>query len=178
MTTDDGEPSPDADTVESDSTDSDREAGEVPPADEVLDRAGFDADETVLTRRQAQVLALRERGLVQTAIADRLGTSRANVSSVESSARRNVRKAERTVGLAEALGAPVQLRVEPDADIYDLPDRLYAACDEAGIKVEASTPEVIGELTDQAGDALEGRRVASPLTVAVTTDGRIRVRVP
>jgi len=160
------------------SDDADPDAEAVPPTEVVLDRVDFDAEETVLTRRQAGVLALRERGLVQTAIADRLGTSRANVSSVEQSARRNVRKAERTVALAEALCAPVQLEVAADADIYDVPDRLYAACDDAGIKVEASTPEVIGELTEQAGDALDGRRVATPLTVAVTTDGHIRVRSP
>ena len=53
----------------------------------VLTRVGFDPETNVLTRRQAEVLALRERGLKQADIADYLGTSRANVSSVEASAR-------------------------------------------------------------------------------------------
>ena len=47
-------------------------------------------EDTFLTERQAEVLALRTDGLTQREIADRLGTSVANVSGVESSARRNV----------------------------------------------------------------------------------------
>ena len=66
---------------------------EVPDPDVLLEQAGFDAERSVLTRRQAEVLALRERGVRQASIADLLGTSRANVSSVESSARENVEKA-------------------------------------------------------------------------------------
>ncbi|WP_370515861.1 sigma factor-like helix-turn-helix DNA-binding protein, partial [Halapricum sp. CBA1109] len=71
--------------------------------DAVLDRAGFDPEESVLTRRQAAVLALRERDLTQSTIADRFGTSRANVASIEASARENVRKARETVAVADAL---------------------------------------------------------------------------
>lgn len=149
---------------------------DVPDAARILDDAGFDAEENVLTRRQAEVLALRERGLAQADIAERLGTSRANVSSVEASARRNVRKAEETVAVAEALCAPVRVRIDPGADLYDVPDRVYDACDEAELKVEASTPELLATLSDRAADALEGRQVAERLTVAVTPEGQLRVR--
>ena len=86
------------------------DAGDSDEADldpeELLSQAGFDADESVLTRRQAEVLALRERGVRQSVIADRLGTSRANVSSVEASARENVAKARETVSFAEARAGP------------------------------------------------------------------------
>lgn len=151
-------------------------AEDVPDVAELLEAAGFDPDESVLTRRQAQVFALRERGLAQADIADRLGTSRANVSSVEASARRNVERARETIDVAEALRAPVSVAVEPGADLYDVPDRVYAACDDAGLKVEASTPELLSTVSDEAADALEGRRVAQPVTVAVTPDGELRVR--
>lgn len=149
-----------------------------PEAAEILARAGYTAAENVLTPRQAEVLALRERGLTQTDIADRLGTSRANVSSVESSARSNVEKATATVAVAEALEAPVSLQIEPDTDLYDVPDRIYAACDEADVKVEASTPELISTITDRGAGAFDGRRLVEPLTVAVTAEGEIRVREP
>jgi len=148
----------------------------VPPADVLLDRAGFDSEETVLTRRQAEVLALRERGLAQSTIADRLGTSRANVSSVESSARRNVSRAETTIAVAEAITAPVRVEVEAGEDLYDVPDRVYDACDDAGIKVELSTPELIATVADQVPAAMEGRQFVEPVTVAVTNDGDVRVR--
>ncbi|GAA0725875.1 Tfx family DNA-binding protein [Halorubrum trapanicum] len=147
-------------------------------ADSILERAGFDADESVLTRRQAEVLALRERGLRQSDIADRLGTSRANVSSVEASARDNVERARETVAFAEALSAPVRVEIETGTDLYDAPKRVYDACDEAGVKVNQTAPELMRAIGDRAGDAVRGREVRRRLFVTVAADGQIRVRRP
>ncbi|MDB2225538.1 MULTISPECIES: Tfx family DNA-binding protein [Halorubrum] len=147
-------------------------------ADSILEGAGFDADESVLTRRQAEVLALRERGLRQSDIADRLGTSRANVSSVEASARDNVERARETVAFAEALSSPVRVEIEAGTDLYDAPKRVYDACDEAGVKVNQTAPELMKAIGDRAGDAVHGREVRNRLFVTVAADGQIRVRRP
>jgi len=147
-------------------------------AADLLERAGFDADESVLTDRQAEVLALRERGLRQSDIADRLGTSRANVSSVEASARDNVERARETVAFAEALSAPVRVEIGEGTDLYDAPKRVYDACDEAGVKVNQTAPELMKAIGDRAGDAVHGREVRSRLFVTVDADGQIRVRQP
>ena len=147
-------------------------------ADELLERAGFDADESVLTDRQAEVLALRERGLRQSDIADRLGTSRANVSSVEASARDNVDRARETVAFAEALAAPVRVEIDSGTDLYDAPKRVYDACDDAGVKVNQTAPDLMKTIGDRAGDAVHGREVRSRLFVTVDASGQIRVRQP
>jgi len=181
------------------------DAGEVSEApadvDEALAAAGFDADESVLTRRQAEVLVLRERDIRQARIASMLGTSRANVSSIESSARRNVEKARETVAFAEALTAPVQIPVAAGTDLYDVPKQVYDACDEAGVipvaagtdlydvpkqvydacdeagvKVNRTAPELMKAVSDAAGDAIQGREVRESLLVGVTTNGRVQVR--
>ncbi|WP_435119273.1 Tfx family DNA-binding protein [Halolamina sp. C58] len=149
---------------------------DAPTAAELLGQAGFDADSNVLTRRQAEVLALREHGLRQADIADRLGTSRANVSSVEASARENVEKARETVSFADALSAPVRVRVDEGTDLYDVPDLVYEACDEAGVKVGYAAPELMKVVSDAAGDAVHGREVRAELLVGVTADGQVRVR--
>ena len=151
--------------------------GEVPDTDAVLARVGFDADGSVLTRRQAEVLALRERGAPQAAIADRLGTSRANISKVESSARRNVQKARETVAFAEALQAPVHVEIEPGTALYDVPDALYAAADDADVKVPLSAPEVMKRVSDVGEGAVTDREVHARLLVTVTADDELRVRV-
>jgi Tfx family DNA-binding protein len=156
-------------------TDDEREQS-VPEADELLARAGFDAAANVLTRRQAEVLALRERGLRQSAIADRLGTSRANVSSVEASARDNVARARETVSVAEALSAAVTVEVAAGTDLYDVPDRVYDACDEAGVKVSYTAPDLMKLVSDAAGDAVQGRAVTVDLLVSVSQDGGVEVR--
>ncbi|WP_280587018.1 Tfx family DNA-binding protein [Halorubrum sp. Boch-26] len=166
-----------ADEGPSDAADAADDVEDVDAA-ELLERAGFDADESVLTDRQAEVLALRERGLRQSDIADRLGTSRANVSSVEASARDNVDRARETVAFAEALAAPVRVEIEGDTDLYDAPKRVYDACDEAGVKVNQTAPNLMKTIGDRAGDAVHGREVRSRLFVTVDANGQIRVRQP
>jgi Tfx family DNA-binding protein len=144
--------------------------------EEALSAAGFEADESVLTRRQAEVLVFRERGIRQSKIASMLGTSRANVSSIESSARQNVAKARETVAFAEALTAPVQIPVGEGTDLYDVPKQVYDACDEAGTKVNRTAPELMKTVSDAAGDAIQGREVRESLLVGVTTNGQVQVR--
>ncbi|WP_435334598.1 Tfx family DNA-binding protein [Haloarchaeobius sp. TZWWS8] len=149
---------------------------ELPTADDILDETGFDASASVLTRRQAEVLALRERGYAQAAIADLLGTSRANISSIESTARDNVAKARETVAFADALAAPVRIPFPEGTDLYDVPATVYDACDEVDVKVPYTAPDLMKVVNDAAGDAVEGREVRDDLLVSVTTDGTVRVR--
>ncbi|ADB62190.1 DNA binding protein, Tfx family [Haloterrigena turkmenica DSM 5511] len=144
--------------------------------EELLEEIGFDGETSVLTHRQAQVLALRERGVSQADIADALGTSRANVSSIESSARENLEKAHETVAFAEALRAPVRVRVSAGTDLYDVPQLVYDACDEQGVKVDHTAPDLMKVVSDAAGSAVSGREVSTPLIVGVTSDGMVRVR--
>jgi len=145
-------------------------------ADAILEEIGFDPETSILTQRQAQVLALRDRGASQAAIADALGTSRANVSSIEGSARDNIERARETVAFAEALRAPVRVFVDAGTDLYDVPEAVYAACDESGVKVEYSAPDLMKIVSDAAGGAITGRQVSRPLVVGVTSDGSVRVR--
>src|SRR5699024_1583725 len=112
-------------------------------ADDVLSRIGFDPATSVLTRRQATVLALRERGLKQRTIAERLDTSRANVAGIEASARENIARARETVAFVDALEAPVRVPVPAETDLYDVPQQIYDACDEAGVKVNYTAPELL-----------------------------------
>ena len=148
----------------------------LPDPDDLLEQVGFEAEASVLTRRQAEVLAFRERDVSQADIAEELGTSRANVSSIESSARENIEKARETVAFAEALSAPVQVTVEAGTDLYDVPNMVYSACDEAGVKVTRTAPEVMRLVGDAAGDAVHGREVRRDITVSVTGDGTVQVR--
>ncbi len=147
--------------------------------DAELDRFGFDPAETVLTRRQAEVLALRERGLTQQEVAERWGTSRANVASVERSARRNLERARETLGFAERLQAPNEVEIDAGTDLYDVPDHVFEVCDDRGVKAELSAVELIQAVADGADRAVSDGSVRRPVVVEVTPDGDIRdVRVP
>ena len=143
---------------------------------ELLSEIGFDPETNVLTKRQAEVLALREQGAKQQTIARMLGTSRANVSSIESSGRENIEKAHETIAFAEALSAPVRLSIDAGTDLYDVPKQVYDACDAAGVKVNYTAPDLMKVVSDAAGGAIDGREVKHSLTIGVTSDGSVRVR--
>ena len=146
--------------------------------DEFLSEVGFDSESMVLTRRQAEVLVMREHDLTQATIATRLGTSRANVTSIEARARENAQKAHETVTFVELLSAPIRVEIPADSDLYDVPDMVFDACDEAGVKVSHTAPDLMKLVSDGAGDAIEGREVRERLFVNVTTEGTVRVRRP
>lgn len=153
-------------------------SGDIPDTAAILAQVGFDADTQILTRRQAEVLCLRDRGFSQAEIAEWLGTSRANVSSIESSARENIEKARETIAFAEALYAPVQVSIDGGTDLYELPPAVLSACDEAGVKVGYSAPDLLKHIADAAGDAVDEQTVHRDLLIGVTHDGQVRVRSP
>jgi len=161
-------------------SDGDASSGPPPDPDEIdvgaiLEESGFDPEESILTRRQAEVYILRERGYRQADVAEALGTSRANVASVEASARENVRKARNTVAFADVLAAPIRVEIEPEADLYDVPRRVFATCDEAGVEVNYTGPELMERVDKDAGDAVQGRQVVRPVTIGVSAGGDVSV---
>ena len=143
---------------------------------EFLETIGFDPDECVLTRRQAEVLALRERDVPQREIAERLGTSRANVSSIEASARRNVEKARETVAIADAMAAPVQIQIDAGTDLFEVPEIVYAACDDVDTKVTHTSAALIRRIRQEVPHTLKDQRVTKPIVIGVSNDGTITVQ--
>jgi len=140
-----------------------------------LDDAAYDADELVLTRRQSEVLALREQGLTQADIADRFGTTRANVANIEASARENAEKARNTVDFLERLHPPVTLDIDPHTSLFDIPPQVYSACDEADVKVSSSAVDLVQDVRAAADSAISGNVVTEPIRILVTESGEVRV---
>lgn len=144
----------------------------------ILRDTGFRSEQTFLTRRQAEVFVLREYGFKQAEIAGYTDTTRENVSGIEARARDNIEKARKTMEFAELVSAPVRLKIPADTDLYELPDRVFDACDTAGIKVDQNAPELMKSISDAAGDAIDGRQVRTELIVNVTSDGSVRIKKP
>jgi len=68
------------------------------------------------------------------------------------------------------------LTIEAGEDLYEVPNRVYSACDDADVKVSRTAPELMKLIGDAAGDAVQGRAVQRDITVTVTNDGRVTVR--
>ena len=57
-----------------------------------------------------------------------------------------------------------------------MPNLIFDAADEAGIKVTYTAPDLMKQVSDGASTAVEGRNVKTRLFVSLTTEGTVRVR--
>lgn len=128
-----------------------------------------------LTEKQSEVLKLREEGLSQSEIAERMGTTRSNISAIERNARRNIRKSRRTLELAEVLKAPVIFEIEEGVDLYDVPRIIFEKGDEEGINVNLSGPELLRKAREDADPALQQKEVLGKIKVGITRDGEVNI---
>jgi Tfx family DNA-binding protein len=130
---------------------------------------------TVLTDRQLEVLDLRERGHTQKEVAERLGTTDANVSAVERAAEDNVEKARRTLELVRTLRAPVQFTLPPGTSFDELVDEIYTRGDEAGVKVAYCRPELYTHLYGQLEEHTTRNNLDGPVRIGLTEAGEVKV---
>jgi len=135
------------------------------------------ADTTILTERQVEVLELREQGLTQRAVADRLGTTGSNVSAVERAAERNVEQARRTLGLIRTIRSPVRLTVDAGTSFDDLVDAVYERGDEDGVKIAYCRPELYAHLFGQLEPHTGRNRLEDDVEIGLTRDGEVKVFV-
>lgn len=139
----------------------------------LLDDFDINTDDMFLTRRQVLVLAMRERGHDQRSIADHLECSRANVSNIERSARDNIEKANETLSFAKLLAAPVRIELPAGLPLYQVPERIFDACDDAEVKVEHGAPELTRLISSPYEAANTQGTLPESVVVTVTEDGEV-----
>lgn len=132
-------------------------------------------DATILTERQVEVLELREQGLTQQEVADRLGTTNSNISAVERAAEKNVEKARRTLELVRTVRSPVQFSASPGTSFDELVASVYARGDETGIKIAYSRPELYTHLYGVLEAHADQNRLRTAVTVGITTEGEVKL---
>ena len=133
------------------------------------------AESTTLTERQVEVLELREQGQTQQEVADQLGTTDSNISSIERAAERNVEKARRTLDLVRTIRSPIQFSVAPGTSFDDLVADVYTHGDEAGIKIAYCRPELYTHLYGVLEECSNENEMETPIDVGISNDGEVRV---
>ncbi|MGQ3330358.1 MULTISPECIES: Tfx family DNA-binding protein [Halorubrum] len=133
------------------------------------------ADSTALTERQVTVLELREQGRTQQEVADRLGTTDANVSAIERAAEQNIEKARRTLELARTIRSPIQFSVSPGTSFDDLVASVYDHGNEAGVKIAYCRPELYTHLYGALEGCTNQSELKTTIDVGITNEGEVRV---
>lgn len=132
-------------------------------------------DSTILTDRQVEVLELRERGLTQQEVAERLGTTGSNISAIERAADENIQKARRTLRLVQTIRAPLQFSVSPGTSYDDLVEEIYRQGDDAGINIDYCRPELYSHLYGALENYTEQNELKEQVEVGIQNDGEVKV---
>lgn len=135
------------------------------------------AESTTLTERQVEVLELREEGLTQREVADRLGTTGSNVSAIERAAEQNVEQARRTLALIRTIRSPVRLTVDAGTTFDELVDTVYERGDEDGVKIGYCRPELYAHLFGQLESHTTRNRLDVAVEIGLTREGEVKVFV-
>ncbi|MGI6016659.1 MAG: Tfx family DNA-binding protein [Methanothrix sp.] len=128
-----------------------------------------------LTARQREVLQLRHQGLSQQDVADRLGTTRSNISILEKRAHQNILRAERTVQQWMMIRAPIHLFVKGGTDVFDLPRMIFAAADEKGIRLPVTSMDILVQLRRNAPRLFHKRALERDARIYVNKSGAVLV---
>lgn len=129
--------------------------------------------DTFLTPMQVKVLELRARGYTQAAIAEGLGTSRANVSITEKRARKNIQKCKATLELFRKIGAPLVVEIGSGEDIFNVPREVFSSATNGNIKVKEDTFSLIDKIKTKVPEKVSGRVVKEEIKVTILQDGGV-----
>ncbi len=127
--------------------------------------------DTLLTERQKEVLRLRKQGLTQQAIADRLGTSKANVCTIEKSANENIRRAKEALEFLYTLDATELCTIPGGTDLMNVPEIIYKAAAPTNIKIIYDTLGLINRISSYIPEKFKGRQVKEDICVYLNTEG-------
>ena len=127
----------------------------------------------LLTERQKEVLRHRRQGLTQQQIADIIGTSKANVCTIEKSALENVRRARETLQFMYTLDARFLCVIPSGADLLAVPDTIFREASDRGVKVRYDTIGLINRLRESIPQHVQARFVKDEIQVYLNDDGEI-----
>ncbi len=128
-----------------------------------------------LTDQQTEVLKLRELGLTQKKVSERLGTTRENISIVEKRARTNIERSRQTLKEWEKIKAPITIRIKKGVDILVIPKLLFSEADTKGIKVRSNSVDTITKINGEKKDIIKNRVLTHDLEITITSAGEIKL---
>jgi len=128
---------------------------------------------TLLTDRQKEVIRLRRQGLTQQQIADRLGTSKANICTIEKSANENIARAKETLEFLYTLDAEELCIVHSGTDLMDAPKQIYVAASHRKIKIRLDTLGLINSIVNSLPEKIHGRQIRDDICVYLNKDGNL-----
>jgi HTH-type transcriptional regulator, fmd operon transcriptional regulator len=131
--------------------------------------------DSFLTKRQIEVLQMRLAGMSQQEIAEKLGTTRSNISILEKRAYQNIARAERTLQQWLMLRAPISLQAKAGTDVFELPREIFAVADEKHMRLPITSLDIVVQLRRKAPRLFRKRALSRDAMIFVTEEGEVLV---
>jgi len=118
---------------------------------------------------------LKERGLglTQAETATRLGTTRANVSMLESRAKKNLEKARDTLKAYELTVSSHSIRIAKGTKVRDIPPIVLREGDRWGIHLKANLVDIVRLARSSTKASGESGTVMKDLTITIMQNGKV-----
>ena len=129
--------------------------------------------DTLLTERQMEVLRLRKQGLTQQVIADMLGTSKANICTIEKSANENIRRAKETLAFLYTLDASELCTLVSGTDLMTAPAKIYTAASPRNVKIKYDSLSLINRISAAVPEKIKGRLILDNIRVYLNKEGDV-----
>ena len=134
-----------------------------------------DEKDSLLTARQIEVLKLKRKGMSQAAIARMMKTTRGNISTIESTAMKNIEKAQKTLKFYHAIEAPIWMTVPAGTDLYDIPPLIFKEADRKKIKIAVDSATIVVKLKTVSPEKIHRRITVDEIDVSVDKNGNVSV---
>ena len=129
-----------------------------------------------LTEKQIRVLELRTQGHSQQEIADIMGSTRSNISILETRAYRNISRAKRTIQKWMMIQAPISIRISAGTDLFNLPDIIFAEADQKRIQLPINSADIIVQLKSKAPNTFKDRNIKKDADIYITEYGDLLIQ--
>lgn len=128
-----------------------------------------------LTRKQYQVLCMRDRGYLQREIAIQLRMSRSSVSMIESRARKQIKKARQTLSILELARAQTQhkVAVEKGTRLQKIPMIVLQEADRFGIHLQSNMVDILRMVKKSKQSCISDGKTTSRILFAFNEKGRL-----
>ncbi|MGB9728896.1 MAG: Tfx family DNA-binding protein [Thermoprotei archaeon] len=125
----------------------------------------------LFTVQQLEVLKLRSQGFTQKEIAEKLGTTRENVSIIERRVKRNIERIKESLEILKGLGILVEVNIKPGTHIIEIPKIVYREADRFKVKIKGSFIQMYEDVRFRAKNKIKDTQVIKEIRILVLPNG-------
>jgi Tfx family DNA-binding protein len=130
----------------------------------------------IVTPRQWEIVKLRATGLTQKQVANRLRTSRENISIIERRARRNLTVVKATLAAFEQLSQTRELIIPSGTSIFEATSMILLRADVLGIRVRMNADSILAAIRSKCKRRIRGHRLTVATKIRIRKDGAIMIK--